>query len=88
MEQIEEIAARPSNEARALARIDHENVVRVHTYGTDDDVTCMKTLKDDGAKIVSLSEAERAQFVAAVADVVAVEKERFDPELLAMFDAA
>jgi len=57
-------------------------------YAAQDDVTCMKTLKDDGAEFVSLDEAERAAFVAAVADVVAAEKERFDPELLALFDAA
>jgi TRAP-type transport system periplasmic protein len=55
-------------------------------YAVQDDVTCMKTIKDDGAEIVSLSEAERAQFTAAVADVVAAEKQRFDPALLALFD--
>jgi hypothetical protein len=45
----------------------------------------MKTLTDDGARIVSLSEAERGKFVAAVAEVVAAEKRRFDPELLRLF---
>jgi C4-dicarboxylate-binding protein DctP len=54
-------------------------------YAAEDDVTCMKTLTDDGAKIVSLGEDERRQFVAAVADVVAAEKQRFDPQLLALF---
>ena len=56
------------------------------TYAAQDDVTCMKTLTDDGAKIVNLSAAERAEFVAAVADVVMAEKQRFDPELLALFE--
>jgi TRAP-type transport system periplasmic protein len=56
-------------------------------YAADDDVACMKTLRDDGAEIVALSEAERAEFVEAVADVVAAEKQRFDKGLLALLDA-
>lgn len=55
-------------------------------YAAQDDVTCMKTLTGDGAKIVSLDAAGRSQFVAAVAEVVAAEKARFDPQLLSLFD--
>jgi TRAP-type C4-dicarboxylate transport system substrate-binding protein len=58
------------------------------SFAVQDDVTCMKTLKDDGAEIVTLSEAERAQFAEAVADVVAAEKQRFDGELLGLFEAS
>lgn len=56
-------------------------------FAADDDITCMKTMKDDGAEIVALTDVERAEFVAAVSDVVEAEKRRFDPELLALFEA-
>jgi C4-dicarboxylate-binding protein DctP len=75
----------PETVQRGFAAALAEATVAQRAYAAQDDVTCMKTLTDDGARIVSLSEAERGKFVAAVAEVVAAEKRRFDPELLRLF---
>lgn len=75
----------PETVQRGFAAALSEATVAQRAYAAQDDVTCMKTLTDDGARIVGLSEAERGQFVAAVAEVVAAEKKRFDPELLRLF---
>ena len=56
-------------------------------YAAEDDITCMKTLTGEGTQIVTLRAGELTAFAEAVAGVVAAERKRFAPDLLAMFDA-
>jgi C4-dicarboxylate-binding protein DctP len=77
----------PEEVRQAFALALEDATAAQRAYAADDDISCMKTLQEDGAQIVTLSDEERAQFVQAVADVVAAEKQRFDPELLALFKA-
>lgn len=55
-------------------------------FAAEDDVTCMATLKAAGSKVIELTDDQRAAFVASVADVVAEERGRYAPELLALLD--
>ncbi len=77
----------PEEVRRALLDALPEATAAQRAYAADDDVSCMQTLVADGTEITELTPDERAAFVAAVADVVAAERERFAPDLLAMFDA-
>lgn len=83
----EKYEAWPEEVRQALSAGLVQATVAQRAYAADDDVACMKTLQNDGARIVSLTEAERRLFIEAVADVVAAEKQRFDEELLALFSA-
>lgn len=81
-------ASWPEEVRQALALALKEGTVAQRAQAAGDDIACMKTLQEDGAQIVELNSEERAAFLDGVADVVATEKGRFDPELLALFDAS
>lgn len=56
-------------------------------YAQDDDAICTKAMEADGVTFVTLTPAERAAFARATKAEVDATRARFDPELIALFEA-
>ncbi len=55
-------------------------------FAEEDDEICAKALIDDGVTLVELSETEHAAFANATRDEVDKTRQRFGPELIALFE--
>ena len=77
----------PGSVHDALATAMTEATAAQRRFATEIDDECAQRLTAAGTEITALSEAERAAFAKSVAPVVETERARFDPSLLASFDA-
>ena len=53
----------------------------------EDDAICSKAIEADGCELITLTEAERNEFVRAVSHEVAKTRSQFDAELIQLFEA-
>lgn len=71
----------------AVERAAAEATLAQRGFAERDDVTCADALRAQGVELIELSETERAAFAERARPEVDVTRARFDPELLAIFDA-
>ncbi len=83
----QQVNAWPADFRAHVQRALHVATVAQHYYAEDDDEICAEKLTNEGAEITALTEAERAAFVQACQGELDGARARFDPELLALFDA-
>lgn len=78
----------PEAVRQALAEGLVEATAAQRRYAAEEDDACMARLTAEGTEITALTAAERAAFIDAVAGLVARERARFAPDLLAAFEGA
>lgn len=76
----------PAEVREALGQALEAGTAAQRRYAAEEDDICTRKLTAEGTQIIALSEAERAAFAAAVGDVVAAERRRYAPDLLALLD--
>jgi C4-dicarboxylate-binding protein DctP len=55
-------------------------------FAEDDDVICAKAMQEEGVELIELTDAERTVFADAARAEVEATRQRFSPELIALFE--
>ena len=83
----EQVKSWPEEARRAVDKALVEATRAQRDMAEKDDTICAEAMKADGAELIELTATERARFREVTRDQVSAMRERFSPELIAMFEA-
>ena len=80
------VASWPSPIRRAVKSAMKEATMAQRQFAQEDDIVCAQSLQADGVELVELTDAQRAKFIAATKDEIAITRAAFDDEMIDLFE--